>query len=286
MSWIITGTQKVDWDPSLISTALWLVVADATTTTESGGAITTWADKSGNSHNATASGNPTYSATGMSTNKPAVQLDGTGDSFVSSITGIGSFNALDVYMVTQTPAAAAADVNTGFFWGFGNIGSASGSYPSNRGLFLASITSSLSGELINLGLENSSFSSGRLGSATYTRAANTAQILNSKNSTSGTSLFANGSQVNLGLANQITTSTNTAPSNVGYAVDSDLHFGVIRVGGSLLYTPAIKFAEMIVSSTLLSTVNRQKLEGYLAHKWGLTANLPADHPYKTAVPVP
>jgi len=286
MSWIITGTQKVDWDPSLISTALWLDAADASTITEVGGAVSQWNDKSGNGHNATANGNPTYSATGMSTNKPAVQLDGTGDSFVSSITGIGSFNALDVYMVTQTPAAAAADVNTGFFWGFGNIGSASGSYPSNRGLFLASITGSLSGELINLGLENSSFPSGRLGSATYTRAANTAQILNSKNSTSGTSLFANGSQVNLGLANIITTSTNTAPSNVGYAVDSDLHFGVIRVGGSLLYTPAIKFAEMIVSSTLLSTVNRQKLEGYLAHKWGLTADLPADHPYKTAVPVP
>ena len=286
MSWIITGTQKVDWDPSLISTALWLDAADASTITEVGGAVSQWNDKSGNGHNATANGNPTYSATGMSTNKPAVQLDGTGDSFVSSITGIGSFNALDVYMVTQTPAAAAADVNTGFFWGFGNIGSASGSYPSNRGLFLASITGSLSGELINLGLENSSFPSGRLGSATYTRAANTAQILNSKNSTSGTSLFANGSQVNLGLANQITTSTNSAPSNVGYAVDSDLHFGVIRVGGSLLYTPAIKFAEMIVSSTLLSTVNRQKLEGYLAHKWGLTADLPADHPYKTAVPVP
>jgi hypothetical protein len=27
-----------------------------------------------------------------------------------------------------------------------------------------------------------------------------------------------------------------------------------------------------------------KLEGYLAHKWGLTANLPSDHPYKSAPP--
>ena len=34
----------------------------------------------------------------------------------------------------------------------------------------------------------------------------------------------------------------------------------------------------------LSTGNRQKLEGYLAHKSGLTANLPADHPYKTTPP--
>jgi hypothetical protein len=31
----------------------------------------------------------------------------------------------------------------------------------------------------------------------------------------------------------------------------------------------------------LSEGDRQKVEGYLAHKWGLTANLPVSHPYKT-----
>jgi hypothetical protein len=99
------------WDPALITTALWLDANDSATITQSGGAITTWADKSGNNRTAIADGNPTYSATGMSTSKPAVQLDGTGDGFVSSITGIGSFNALDVYMVMQSTAAAAADLS-------------------------------------------------------------------------------------------------------------------------------------------------------------------------------
>ena len=286
MSWIITGTQKNNWDPSLISTALWLDAADAGTITEVGGAVTTWTDKSGNGHNATADGNPTYNATGMSTNKPAVQLDGTGDSFTSSITGIGSFNALDVYMVTQTTAAAAADTNTGIFWGYGNLSFAVGIYPANQGLSLASATGALSGELIVCILETASFATGRLGSSSYTRAANTAQILNSKNSTTGASLFANGSQISYNLLNEITTSTNTAPSSIGYTTDSDFHVGALRASGVLQRSPAIKFAEVIVSSTLLSTTNRQKLEGYLAHKWGLTANLPADHPYKTAVPVP
>jgi len=28
----------------------------------------------------------------------------------------------------------------------------------------------------------------------------------------------------------------------------------------------------------------EKAEGYLAHKWGLTANLPADHPYINSAP--
>ena len=274
------------WDPSLITTALWLDAADSSTIIESGGAVTTWTDKSGNGHNATAAGNPTYSATGMSTNKPAVQLDGTGDSFTSSITGIGSFNALDIYMVTQTTAAAAADTNSAIFWGYGNLGGSSGIYPSTTGQTLASTTGALSGETIVTFFESAPIYTGRLGSSSYTRAANTAQILNSKNSTNGTLLFANGLQIDLNLANQITTSTNTAPSSIGYAVDSDLHFGRGRFSGTLLYSPAIKFAEVIVSSALLSTVNRQKLEGYLAHKWGLTTNLPADHPYKTNAPAP
>ena len=26
------------------------------------------------------------------------------------------------------------------------------------------------------------------------------------------------------------------------------------------------------------------VEGYLAHKWGLTARLPSDHPYKSSAP--
>lgn len=44
-----------------------------------------------------------------------------------------------------------------------------------------------------------------------------------------------------------------------------------------------KIAEVIVTDDL-STVTRNKVEGYLAHKWGLTANLPGGHPYKTTPP--
>lgn len=272
------------WTPADITTALWLDANDSGTITQSGGAITTWADKSGNNRTATADGNPTYSATGLSTGMPAVQLDGTGDGFVSSITGIGSFNALDVYMVTQTTAAAAPDANTGIFWGYGNAGAASGSYPVSRSLTFSSATGLLSGEFVTIIAENTAATAGRLASNLYARAANTAQILNSRNATTGTSLLVNGSSVTLNLANEITTSSNTAPSAIGYTVDSNLHIGALRANGALIHSPAIKFAEVIVSSTLLSTDNRQRMEGYLAHKWGLTANLPANHPFRSAAP--
>ena len=42
--------------------------------------------------------------------------------------------------------------------------------------------------------------------------------------------------------------------------------------------------EFLIFSENLTNDNRQKVEGYLAHKWGLTTNLPADHPYKNNAP--
>ncbi len=42
--------------------------------------------------------------------------------------------------------------------------------------------------------------------------------------------------------------------------------------------------EIIALSSEPSQEERQKLEGYLAHKWGLTANLPQGHPYKETAP--
>jgi hypothetical protein len=45
-----------------------------------------------------------------------------------------------------------------------------------------------------------------------------------------------------------------------------------------------KMCEVLVLLSAPSTDTRQKVEGYLAHKWGLTAGLPSDHPYKTDPP--
>ena len=41
-----------------------------------------------------------------------------------------------------------------------------------------------------------------------------------------------------------------------------------------------KIGELIVLNSTDSD-DRQKLEGYLAHKWGLTSNLPDSHPFKS-----
>lgn len=43
--------------------------------------------------------------------------------------------------------------------------------------------------------------------------------------------------------------------------------------------------EIVITHSLLSTDDRQKLEGYLAHKWGAEGSLPGGHPYETDPPV-
>jgi hypothetical protein len=44
------------------------------------------------------------------------------------------------------------------------------------------------------------------------------------------------------------------------------------------------YAEFLYLNAVPSTDNRQKIEGYLAWKWGIVASLPAAHPYKNAAP--
>ena len=43
-------------------------------------------------------------------------------------------------------------------------------------------------------------------------------------------------------------------------------------------------AELVITKSALTADERQRIEGYLAHKWGLAASLPSTHPYKLAAP--
>jgi hypothetical protein len=255
------------------------------TVTQSGGNITVWSDKSGNGNNAIASGTPTYSATGMSTGLPAIQLNGTDAFFTSSIPGIRTLDTLDVYMVVQSAAAAAADTNSAVLFGYGNNSNASGPYPAFKAINLSSSTGALSGETVSLVIETVNGVSGRLGSSSYARPANTAQILNVRFSTTGTTVFSNGTAVTLNLAaNGATTTANSAPSALGYTIDNNLLIGAVRSSGAFVISPAIKFNKFIVVPSALSIADRQKMEGWLAWNSNLVASLPTGHLYKNEEP--
>jgi hypothetical protein len=42
--------------------------------------------------------------------------------------------------------------------------------------------------------------------------------------------------------------------------------------------------EMIIYNSVLSTAQIQKIEGYLAWKWGIQGKLPTNHPYNSVKP--
>jgi hypothetical protein len=63
-----------------------------------------------------------------------------------------------------------------------------------------------------------------------------------------------------------------------------LFFGINgTLGGSGLQG---SISEFVLLANEANDTDRQKLEGYLAWKWGLVANLPSNHPYKTMPPHP
>jgi hypothetical protein len=65
----------------------------------------------------------------------------------------------------------------------------------------------------------------------------------------------------------------TGRASVGYGLDSSTNKWWLN--GNI--------AEILVFSNVLTTTERQQVEGYLAWKWGLQANLVSGHPYKDTV---
>lgn len=78
--------------------------------------------------------------------------------------------------------------------------------------------------------------------------------------------------------------TQVASTNTGnhvtqnYPIDSRITLGVSVSNGTGYYLG--NMYEIIICAP----IERLRIEGYLAHKWGITANLPVDHPYKTTPP--
>jgi hypothetical protein len=95
----------------------------------------------------------------------------------------------------------------------------------------------------------------------------------------GTASSRSSTRINGGNATTANTETN-APSTAN--PDSPLTLG--RSGDSSTVGLEGWIAEVVICNAILSSSDRQKVEGYLAHKWGLQGNLPSNHPYKNAPP--
>jgi hypothetical protein len=77
--------------------------------------------------------------------------------------------------------------------------------------------------------------------------------------------------------------TNSRAIHTSATASNRVYMGQDNLGTSDLTDG--KIGEVIIWSRAISTDDMRKTEGYLAHKWGIQAKLPADHPYKAAPPM-
>jgi hypothetical protein len=282
MSWVITGSQKVNFDPSYISTALWLDAADAATVTESSGLVSQVNDKSGNGRNFTASGGarPTYSANAL--NGKAVFTFG-GAASLTSASAASTWNFLH-----NTNGSTVAAV-----WKAGNSSNPDAFYPllgTNAGgdgsrtgivLFYDDRSAVSRNNCISYFVTPTSTSPIFNISANDAITPNAPAILSHiGNPGNVTAAQRSSIRINGGSAIELNTNTGT-----GSAADASFTLQ-LGAGGNNAGFLIGYIAELIALPLAADIIIRQKLEGYLAHKWSLTANLPSDHPYKVNPPAP
>lgn len=101
--------------------------------------------------------------------------------------------------------------------------------------------------------------------ATYTQVA----IVSADNSNNTGAFYKDGTSYGACAATPSTNGANTTVLSLGTDANSYM---------------SSKVAELIIFSEQLTTADRQKVEGYLAWRYNLEAQLPQNHPYKSAPP--
>jgi hypothetical protein len=253
------------WTPADISTALWLDAADASTITQNTSFVSQWSDKSGNARHAiqaTAANQPLYIDAAIN-GKGVISFDGLNDSLEVVTSLFQAIGAFEIFWVFRRDGATTAynpilSLNRsglsdgGAFHYYKDTGNGA-SYP----FFLSSSP-----------WGNYDLSSGN----TYT----------------------NGSVYAMSFA---AGAINGNPWRVE-------RFGTTEGGGTRGSSPDIGYTGLTICRqnqpprSAMSTVceviiildpsidTRNRVNGYLHHKWGLASNLPSNHPYKSAAPTP
>jgi hypothetical protein len=100
--------------------------------------------------------------------------------------------------------------------------------------------------------------------------------------TSEVGLYVNGTNENTSNYNPTNTDMSLSP-DIRIGRDPDINYANQSQQFNYAFG-SFDLAEMLVFSIPLHDSERQKVEGYIAHKFKLTSLLPASHPYKNTVP--
>lgn len=249
------------WTPaSLGSTRLKLWLKGDDLTGSNGSDVNTWADASGNSNDAT--------GTGTTTSKPTL---------VTS--GLNSKNTVGL-VANSSAAFTLGNVLSGATAAAGyTVRKLSNDPPSNANWTGPSLgdfgtEASANHEPYTDGTYYDDFASTTRQSVTGFPASSGFRIIGRRSQ-------ANDWRMNIDGAASGTGYYSTATNTVG--INTAPQIGAATSGAST-YNMDGEIAEIVVVKDFLTDAEAQKIEGYLAWKWGLQANLPSGHPYKSAAP--
>ena len=247
---------ETGWTPAQISTALWLDAADAPTITLNATTVSQWNDKSGNGRNvsqANSSLQPLYTLGGLNGLNIA-DFDGANDVLNGlPMSNFVTNNSYSAFVVGLARTIATNDGN-----GYSNEA------------FYGDAGGYISMYLRSSNLIGAYNWDGANKVATNAYTPNTVVIGYSELSSGSIRIRTNGG------SETATVSSNTASLAGTIQIGRNFNSNTFCLDG--------KIAEVIFTNAALSTTNRQLIEGYLAWKWGLTSNLPNDHPYKNIAP--
>jgi len=260
------------WDPSLISTALWLDAADASTVTTVSGAVSQWNDKSGNNRHcaqSSASLRPVYASNAIN-GRNSIEFS------VGSAAGhyLDGLSASPLSLVNRTIFTVAEETNHVDFAGIFILPPTSGSdFEQTTAVVHAAGAAGSAYEVDFAGSTSTSYQV-RLSPFQTMRRLICAEV---KQAGLG-SLFVNGTST--ATDNSFTEFSSTSAR--GYLLGARYLSGAIDAA----YRLRGRISEIIYLESTANQATRQNVEGYLAHKWGLTANLPNNHPYRWTPPTP
>lgn len=248
------GTQQYfGFDPRTIpSCALWLDAADSTTMTLSGSSVTQWRDKSGRGYHATGFGGTTLQS--FTTGLNAITLNGSDTYFyASNATAMNTTSELSVFVAATMGSMGSADWRRLVSFGDPDYNSSNNCVAFNR--------FSNSNQIV------------------FERAGWTAPTITLTPPAQFVGRIVCTGTNNQQFINGTLNSTLTA----SYGAFNYSLYNVGRYsGGGYNWTGQI--CEVVAYNSALTTAQCQQVEGYLAAKWGLTANLPTSHPYKAYPP--
>jgi hypothetical protein len=253
MQLAISGSTNAAWDPSSITTRLWLDMDDQSTFTSSAGNVTAIADKSGNGYTFNAASGSTLTAVNTAqNNKNILRFDNNSDATSFTSVGFSTTAVHKWYFVVKVTASDSHDALVTF----------TKSNPT-----LQMIMFNLSGAGVFTGDWYMNPGTNMTGNST--------NLLNQWVMLSAEFDIPNG---------QATLALNATEYNTNVAQSGLSTMGAMSVRLNDYQNNADSDWGEVVFVEDVTQANSDKIEGYLAHKWGLTADLPSNHPYKTSAP--